>query len=151
MLLGRPVYAWLRELSLGPEFAQQRAPAITALANNGLQRGTGLSKWSLPPLHASGLSKKNILNSARVPSPFLQTAPLDRNLAFCARAVGLLGPCVAHWRDAQVKTLSQVAARLRPWELQLVKQMPPSVACVASRKRPAFMLMCCDGLTLLTP
>ena len=54
--------------SLGPDFAQQRAPAATALAS-GLQRGTGLSKWSLPPLHASGLSKEeHILDSARVPS-----------------------------------------------------------------------------------
>ena len=128
--------------SLGPEFAQQRAPATAALAS-GFQRGTGLSKWSLPPLHASGLSKEeHISDSARIPSPSLQTAPLDRDLAFCARATGLLGPCVAQWRDAQVKVLSQVAARLRPWELQLVKQMPPSVACVASQKRPAFMLMC---------
>ena len=69
------------------------------------------------------------------------------HLPFCNRLPWIatwpsLGPCVANWRDAQVKVLSQLAARLRPWELQLIKQMPPSVARVACRKRPAFMLMC---------
>ena len=133
------MYAWFR--------VRQPGPGVCAAASTSHHRfGKRLSarhrpKW-IPTTARLRPVEDHISDSARIPSPFLRAAPLDRDLAFCARATGLLGPCIAQWRDAQVRALSQLAARLRPWELQLVKHMPPSVACVASQKRPAFMLMC---------
>ena len=127
---------------LGPDFAQQRAPARASVAT-GQQRGTGLSKWSLPPLHPSGLSKdEHILQSSLLDSPFHAVAPLDRDLSFAARAVGLLGPCVANWRSQQVRILQALSVKLRPWDLQLARYMPASVKAVAEQKRPGFMLVC---------
>ena len=126
----------------GLDWAQQRNVAHTTVAV-GLQRGSGNSRFAMPPLHPAGLTKEEHMQpSAATASPFAKPAPLDDDLDFACRALACLGPAVRNWRSLQMRLLTKLAQRLRPWERELVAMMPPSVAKVAATKRPFFMLAC---------
>lgn len=135
----------LRGLQANPQgldWAQQKAPALAAAAT-GNQRGSGLSSFALPPLHERGLSKDaHLLASASVESPFAQPVPLDDDAMFVCRAMSTFGPRFRSWRIQQLRELQRMAKKLVPWEKALCAHMPASVACVASNKRPAFLLAC---------
>ena len=87
--------------------------------------------------------------SAALASPFASAPPLDDDLHFVCLASAVLGPFLANWRQAQMQALESLAKALRPWELDLLSHEAPSVAAVASDKRPAFLAVC--GILLRWP
>ena len=126
----------------GMDWAQQRQVATSAVAV-GFQRGSGASRFALPPLHPSGLTKEeHMAASAVIASPFDVQCPLDDDLQFACRAIACMGPAIREWRAAQMRCLTKLSKCLAPWERDLVQMMPPSVAKVAADKRPFFMLVC---------
>ena len=126
----------------GMDWAQQRQVATSAVAV-GFQRGSGASRFALPPLHPSGLTKEeHMAASAVIASPFDVQCPLDDDLQFACRAIACMGPAIREWRAAQMRCLTKLRKCLAPWERDLVQMMPPSVAKVAADKRPFFMLVC---------
>ena len=126
----------------GPDWAQQKAPSASALAI-GSQRGSGLSRFALCPLHPSGLSKEqHIAASAQVASPFASACILDEDLQFVCQLLATYGPYVRQWRLDQLKIMRKLAKVLQPWEAECAGCMPPSVQRVAAAKKPMFMLVC---------
>ncbi|CAK9103822.1 TauD domain-containing protein, partial [Durusdinium trenchii] len=126
----------------GPDWAQQKAPSASALAI-GSQRGSGLSRFALCPLHPSGLSKEqHIAASAQVASPFASACILDEDLQFVCQLLVTYGPYVRQWRLDQLKIMRKLAKVLQPWEAECAGCMPPSVQRVAAAKKPMFMLVC---------
>lgn len=126
----------------GPDWSQQKEVSRSAIAA-GVQRGSGLSKYALPPLCPAGLTKEeHVEASANLESPFDRSSPLDFDLDFCCQLFAVFGPFARTWRRAQLKSLQKLGKVLRPWEDLCVSCMPPSVRKVASRKKPMFMLAC---------
>ena len=126
----------------GPEWAQQKAPGASSIAV-GCQRGSGLSRFAVSPLHPPGLTKdEHIVASAQVPFPFSSDCVLDADLVFACRFMAIFGPLTRQWRLQQLRAMQKLAKVLRPWETECVDHMPPSVRAVAHTKKPMFMLIC---------
>jgi len=125
----------------GPEWAAQREPGQASAAMQ-LQRGGPLSKFALPSLVPSNLSKEEHMDSSKkVDFPFSRPAALDDDADFAARAMAIMGPFLDAWRRRQCRALVTLAKRLEPWEQQARAYMAPSVKTVAAAKAPVFISM----------
>ena len=81
----------LEKQVFGPDWATQLDPGAAAAAL-GSQRGGPGSKFALPPLLQSGLSKEqHIAGSAKLTFPVHRPVQLDDDLDFAARATAVLG------------------------------------------------------------
>ena len=94
-----------------------------------------------PPCIPWDCPRRRMFLRPRVLNPFMLTAILDDDLLFAAKTMGLLGPCLASWRNRQLKAVAQLAQKATPWDNSLCSLMAPSVRAVAANKRPAFLLL----------
>ena len=127
-------------------FANFQIPSVTRDMSGFRASGASRSPCGCVALRPSALIyvvlAAHIAESALLQSPFDYSSPLDDDLDFACRAMIGFGPWIRTWREAQLRALRKLSKVLRPWEAEAVSQMPATVARVASRKRPVFMLAC---------
>lgn len=121
----------------GPEWiAEKNRNQVKAAL--GSQRAFATSKRGLAETIPRGVSKLEHLETAlELESPFAPDFEMDDDLGFCFRAFGLLGPILRRWRQSQPNVWWRLCSALKSLDEYLGSIMPPTVAAIASMKRPA--------------
>ena len=123
----------------GPQWAAQTSRSKLP-ASLGSQRFPGDSRRGLDHLLQPGLGKeRHIREALRMDSPFRPGQAIDDDVAFCARALALLGPFLPEWRRKQERSLARLARALKPITSDLRAFMSQEVRGVAGGKDPATM------------
>ena len=132
----------LRHLCPSPQGPEWKAQASRAAlpASLGTQRFPGNSSRGLDHLLQPGLGRDEHLRQARtLPSPFKPCQIVDDDVAFCSRALAIMGPFLIKWRQSQEKSFKRVANALSAVSAEIQAGLDPKINGVAGHKRPAVL------------
>ena len=126
----------------GPQWSAQVSKACLP-ASLGMQRYPGNSRRGLDHLVMPGLGKTGHLNAvSEMSSPFRPGQAVDDDVAFCSRALAILGPHLPHWRRRQERRFRRLARALAPVSMEIEANLTPRIKAVAAGKRPAVIAAC---------